>query len=406
MECPLLRARMLFDAAEAGVKRTLLILLAAAFVCGCETSSTVTQAPEPVKCQVALAAPPMLDAGGGSGTLSITTQPECAWDVSTGASWISSITPTSGQGTATVSFRVAANDGGSTRDATIAVNGEQVRVSQRASCRYDIGPSSQNVAPAGATGTITVTASSDCGWTAASDAAWIAITAGASGNGNGTVGFNVPANTGAARTGTVTIAGLTSTIIQGAVGGPVPPPPAGACSYSLSPKNDSAPALGGTGTVEVKTTNTCTWTASSNASWITLTSGASGTGDSRVGYLVLPNVGGSRSGTLTIAGQTFTVTQSPLVCSYSVSPNNLKVDSPAGSDSISVSTSSTCSWTASSNVSWISVTSGASGTGDGTVTVAYSANTGKDRKGTVMVAGRTVTIDQKEQKGKGGNLTP
>jgi hypothetical protein len=156
----------------------------------------------------------------------------------------------------------------------------------------------------------------------------------------------------------------------------------------------------------VKTTNTCTWTASSNASWITLTSGASGTGDSRVGYLVLPNVGGSRSGTLTIAGQTFTVTQSPLVCSYSVSPNNLKVDSPAGSDSISVSTSSTCSWTASSNVSWISVTSGASGTGDGTVTVAYSANTGKDRKGTVMVAGRTVTIDQKEQKGKGGNLTP
>jgi hypothetical protein len=397
---------MLSDAAEAGVKRTALFLLPAAFVYGCETSSTVTQAPEPVKCQVALEAPAMLDAGGGSGTLAITTQPECAWDVSTGASWISSITPTSGQGTATVSFRVAANEEGSTRDATIAVNGEQVRVSQRAACRYDIGPSSQNVAPGGATGTITVAAGSNCAWSATSGASWIAITAGASGSGNGTVTFSVPANTGAARTGTVTIAGLTSTITQGAAGGPAPPPPPGACSYSLSPRNDSAPALGGTRTVVVETTNACTWTASSNASWITVTSGASGTGDGRVGYLVLPNVGGSRSGTLTIAGQTFTVTQAALVCSYSVSPNNLKVEAEAGSSSISVSTSSTCPWTASSNASWISVTSGASGTGDGTVTVAYSENTGKERKGTVTVAGRTVTIEQKEEKGKGGNLTP
>jgi hypothetical protein len=155
--------------------------------------------------------------------------------------------------------------------------------------------------------------------------------------------------------------------------------------------------LGGTGTVEVQTTNACTWTASSNASWITVTSGASGTGDGRVGYLVLPNAGGSRSGTLTIAGQTFTVTQPALTCSYTVSPNNLKVESRAGSASISVSTSSTCTWTASSNASWITVTSGASGTGNGTVTVSYTANTGKDRKGTLTVAGRTVTIEQEEE---------
>jgi len=150
----------------------------------------------------------------------------------------------------------------------------------------------------------------------------------------------------------------------------------------------------------VKTTNTCAWTASSNASWITVTSGASGTGDGRIGYLVLPNIGGSRSGTLTIADQTFTLTQAALTCSYSIAPSTLKVEAPAGSGSFAVTTSSACPWTASSNDSWVTVTAGASGTGNGTVTVTYTANTGKDRKGTLTVAGRTATIEQKEQKGK------
>jgi hypothetical protein len=49
---------------------------------------------------------------------------------------------------------------------------------------------------------------------------------------------------------------------------------------------------------------------------------------------------------------------------------------------------------ASSNASWITVTSGASGTGNGTVTYSYTANTGGDRKGTLTVAGRTFTLDQ------------
>ena len=467
------------------VKRIALIVLAAAAVYGCETSSTVSQGPNPVKCQVTLATPPMMDAGSGSGSLAITTQPECAWDVSSNVTWISGFTPSSGQGTATVTFRVTSNDGSAQRDGMIVVNGEQARVSQRAPCRYDvrpasqtvssgggggsinvatasdcswsaaseaswisltsspsgngngtvsfvvapnqgetrsssivvanqraditqngvvsapscttsISPMSQNVAAGGGTGTVTVTAT--CPWTAASGATWITVTSGAAGTGNGSVGFSVANNTGAARTGTMTIAGRTFTVSQAASSSPTPtpPPPSPSCTFSLSPHDDSVPVLGGTGTVDVNTTTGCAWTASSNASWITITSGASGSGDGRVAYLVLPNVGASRSGTLTIAGQTFTVTQAALVCSYSISPNNQKVDAPAGTGSITVSTGSTCTWTASSNASWIAVTSGASGTGNGTVTYSYTANTGRDRKGTLTVAGRTFTLDQDE----------
>ena len=57
----------------------------------------------------------------------------------------------------------------------------------------------------------------------------------------------------------------------------------------------------------------CTWTATSNASWITITSGSNGTGNGTVSYSVSSNTDTSqRTGTMTIAGQTFTVTQSPI----------------------------------------------------------------------------------------------
>ncbi|MGO8754313.1 MAG: BACON domain-containing protein [Gallionellaceae bacterium] len=66
-----------------------------------------------------------------------------------------------------------------------------------------------------AIGNINVTAGTGCAWTAASHASWIAVTSGASGNGNGAVGYSVTANTGTgSRIGTLAIAGLTFTIIQ------------------------------------------------------------------------------------------------------------------------------------------------------------------------------------------------
>ena len=57
------------------------------------------------------------------------------------------------------------------------------------------------------------------------------------------------------------------------------------------------------------TENCCIWTATSNVSWITITSGNSGTGNGLVNYLVSANSGSQRIGTMTIGGQTFTVSQ-------------------------------------------------------------------------------------------------
>jgi hypothetical protein len=83
----------------------------------------------------------------------------------------------------------------------------------------------------------------------------------------------------------------------------------GSCSYSISPTSASYGASGGSGSVSVSTTAGCQWTASSNNGWIHVTGGSSGNGPGTVNYSVDANSGSARTGTMTIAGRTFTVSQ-------------------------------------------------------------------------------------------------
>ena len=76
------------------------------------------------------------------------------------------------------------------------------------------------------------------------------------------------------------------------------------CTYALSATSLSFGAGGGTSSVGVTAASGCTWTAVSNASWITVTSGGNGNGSGTVGYSVAANTStSSRTGTITIAGQ-------------------------------------------------------------------------------------------------------
>ena len=85
-----------------------------------------------------------------------------------------------------------------------------------------------------------------------------------------------------------------------------PPPP---CTYTISPTEASYGRSGGSGSVTITAAAGCAWTAASNASWITVTSGASGSGNGTVTYSVASIKPKRRTGTVTIAGQTFTVNQ-------------------------------------------------------------------------------------------------
>ncbi|MEO8036741.1 MAG: BACON domain-containing carbohydrate-binding protein, partial [Acidobacteriota bacterium] len=84
----------------------------------------------------------------------------------------------------------------------------------------------------------------------------------------------------------------------------------GSCSYTLSATGVKPVAAAATGSVSVIGDSGCAWSASSSDSWITITSGGSGTGDGTVGYRIAANTAlAARTGTITIAGQPFTINQ-------------------------------------------------------------------------------------------------
>src|SRR5262249_6333026 len=82
------------------------------------------------------------------------------------------------------------------------------------------------------------------------------------------------------------------------------------CRYTIAPASRNWTAAGGSGSMAVTAPGACDWTAASNADWLAINAGGRGAGDGTVVYNVAANnATAARTGTLTVAGQTFTVTQ-------------------------------------------------------------------------------------------------
>jgi len=324
---------------------------------------------------------------GGSGSFDVATGAGCPWEATSSAAWLTVISGSPDTGPGAVAYNVAAN-GGSARTATITVGGAAFTVDQAAAtCSFELGATGAAMAAAGGDGDVGVTANiPDCEWEAVSNAAWITISDGASGTGDGTVSFSVAANDGEARTGTLTIAGLLFTIEQEAA----------PCSFELSAASLAMGAAGGAGSVEVAANlSSCAWTAVANDPWIAVTGGAAETGNGTVSFSVAANDGEARTGTITVAGLTFSVDQEPPPCAFDLSPEG--VEAAAGGAEIDVAVAAnlaSCAWSATANAPWLEVTSGASGSGDGAVHVKVAANSGEARTGTVTIAGLAFTVDQ------------
>ena len=172
------------------------------------------------------------------------------------------------------------------------------------------------------------------------------------GSGDGVVTYTVAQNaTGAARTGTLTIGFQTFTVTQASSTGGT------GCTYTLSEDSKSVEAAASTGTVDVQTDPACTWTATSTLPWITITAGASGTGSATVSFSIAANLSAaSRTGTLTIAGLTYTITQGGAAtgCTFSIVPSSQSFTSDGGTGTVAVTATEGCGWIATSSVPWIS----------------------------------------------------
>jgi hypothetical protein len=282
------------------------------------------------------------------------------------------------------------------------------------SCTVTAGTISASTFPAsGGTGSVPVTAGSGCTWTATSSATFVTISAGASGTGNGTVNFTVAANTGAGRTATLSVAGTSFTITQSGV--TITPgtlsPPTARSPIGGTAVDSARPTLTVANAVASGTVGTVTYrfeisdlSAFPDDPVRTFSADGIAQGPDTTSAVINRDLGPdvlwywharATDGTVTSAYSATETFRTPTSrCTFTVSPTTVSLGSAAATATIIVTAASTCGWTAVSGTPFISVTAGASGTGNGTVTISVDANTGATRTGTVTVAGQTVTVTQ------------
>jgi len=337
---------------------------------------------------------------GGAEIVNVQAGECCFWTASTDSGswdWIGISSGWSGTGDGTVNYYLLANNTGAIRKGMLTVAGLTFPITQQPKgCAYSLSHQDHTFTKEGSSGSVSVTAGPNCPWTAETNSGswdWIGISSGRSGTGIGTVNyFLLPNNSGSVRTGTLMIAGQKFLVTQ------LPD----SCNNSLTPVSQTFGAGSGSGSVSVLACPGSSWTASTNSGswdWIGISSGWSGTGNGTVNYFLLPNNTDSlRTGTLTISGKTFIITQQPKGCTYSVSPNSETFNSERGAGSVDVTAGPNCPWTTLTNSGswdWIGIDSGWSGTGDGVVNYfLLPNNSGKTRAGTLTLAGQTFVVTQ------------
>jgi PKD repeat protein len=200
-------------------------------------------------------------AGGGPGSVNISVQPECGWQLSANVPWVT-LSAAAGTGSRGVTFTVAANSGAArTGRVTLAGTnggGASFDIAQAAAvnqCSYSVSANPTNFISNGGGLSVTVTTNAGCDWSAASLDSFITPSGNTSGSGTGTVSFNVAGNaSSSARTGRIrvsfTATGATQDVTINQSGGtPVPPPAAvivnpSSCAVNTSCNFDGSRSTG------------------------------------------------------------------------------------------------------------------------------------------------------------------
>jgi hypothetical protein len=161
--------------------------------------------------------------------------------------------------------------------------------------------------------------------------------------------------------------------------GPASPTQA-SCTFTLSATSVTIGAAGGPGSIAVSTASHCTWAARTDAAWISATGGTSATGPGTFSFTVAAASGtAARTGTLTVAGQPVLVTQQGEACAFALLPPSRSFDALGGTAAFDVNAPPACAWTSAATAPWLTLVSGQSGTGNGTVAYAVAPNAGARR---------------------------
>ncbi|HTD65519.1 MAG TPA: BACON domain-containing carbohydrate-binding protein, partial [Candidatus Limnocylindria bacterium] len=295
----------------------------------------------------------------------------------------------SGAATTTVSFCDAPIGREVFTNLTETVSAEYTNATVRiaaAPCVYAIAPLATNHLALSETGLVEVTVLDGCAWTAVSTYDWVTIDSGASGTGNGTVGYTLAANmNGSPRVAVLAIAEQEFTITQAGLD----------CTFVLSPTNGAHLFNAATTTVSIATQGACEWTVENTNDWIAIDL-TNALGSSAVTYTITANTSiVARTASMIIAGAEFEVAQDGALCVYAIAPSNLVHVFDGATNFITLTTTDECEWLVLNTNDWITITSETNGTGGTNIDYIVSGNPlAQWRTGLVMVADQWLTIEQ------------
>ncbi|MBS0184052.1 MAG: fibronectin type III domain-containing protein [Nitrospira sp.] len=335
------------------------------------------------------------------------------WTASSSATWLT-LSPASGNGNGSIAANVALSSAVvGTNNATITVTSGGV--TRTISVALTVSAASLTASPnnvtyiatqgAGNPSAQAITIGSNGAWTVTDNASWLSISA-TSGTGNGSI--TAAAITGSLTAGTynalITVSSTSATPVSIPVTFTVTAP---SSTITVSPTSLTLTGIqGGTNPASqaVTVNSSGKWTASSSATWLTL-SPASGNGNGSVAANVALSsaVVGTNNATITVMSggvtRTISVALTVSAASLTASPNSVTYKATQGAANPSAQTitiNSNGPWSASDGASWLSL-SPTSGSKNGTITA--SVNTANATQGnnattiTVKSGGITRTVN-------------
>ncbi len=319
--------------------------------------------------------PAVLPASGGTGSMTVTTQPGCYWNAvstsllligdglkqeSPGSSWAD------GRGSGQFTYTVGTGEGPD-RVFEVMAAGKGVAITQQGyGCNLELNPAQLNFTPAGGPGSFLTGGTSGCFFAPVVSAPWITITSGPTSGPYGEVAYTISQNsTGTVRTGTITVNGVPHRINQGGT----------YVTVGLNPAVLNLTGLESGPTISVTTNGP--WVVSSNRPWLNLVPGRNmGTGNGTILVFVEANPNSTpRTGAITVNTQTIPVTQGPAGL-LTFDPPSANVPAAGGSGTVRVTTNYPgYSWFPRSEIFWATVSGAGYGSGSFSYTVQENKTT-------------------------------
>ncbi len=320
--------------------------------------------------------PAVLPVAGGTGSMTVTTQPGCYWNavgnsllmrMGDGLSQGGDGLWTDGRGPGQFTYTVGTGEGPD-RVFDVIAAGKRVTITQQGyGCSLELNPAQRNFTPAGGPGSFLTGGTSGCFFAPVVSASWITITSGPTSGPIGEVAYTISQNsTGTARTGTITVNGVLHRINQGGT----------YVTVGLNPAVLNLTGLSSGPNIAVTTNGP--WVVSSNRPWLVVSFpfGKMGTGNGIIGLSVEANTSSTpRTGAITVNTQTIPVTQGPAGL-LTFDPPSVNVPAAGGSGTVRVTTNyPDYSWFPRSQIFWASVSGAGYGSGSFNYTVQENKTT-------------------------------